>query len=118
MSRRPERVRVVYRHGDLLVVNGRSSTMAQYRRALERQQPPEPRWPLPLAAGGRGRKRAVDGRRALRGCDHDFEYREDWEGDPGVINGTHTLCWLECMHCGEERSASYDDRPSHDDYDY
>lgn len=118
MSRKPERVRSVSSCGDQHWINNRPATQAQHRRALQRIQPTGTRWALARGAGARRRKQALDGRRALRGCDHDFEYREDWEGDPGVINGTHTLCWLECMHCGAERSASYDDGPSYDDYDY
>lgn len=58
--------------------------------------------------GASGRKRALDRRQDWRGCEHEFEYREDWEGDPGVINGTNTLRWLEC-NCGATRPASYED---------
>lgn len=69
--------------------------------------------------GARGRKRALDWRRPLRGCDHEWEYGEDTIGDFGVINGTYTECWIECQHCGERRAASYEDRPGDDsDYDY
>lgn len=123
MSRKGDRVRHVSstgRGGQTLAfwVNDRPATRAQYRRALSIIQPTGHRWPVLKGASPRRRKRALDGRRALKGCEHDFEYREDWEGDPGVINGTHTLCWLECMHCGTERPADYDDRPSYEDYDY
>lgn len=122
MSRKPERVRNVSSSGyggDSLAfwVNGRPASLPQYRRAWSILYPSGRRWPLPKNAGLRQRKRALDGRRALKGCEHEFEYREDWEGDPGVINGTHTLCWLECIHCGSERPASLDDAPCYDDWD-
>jgi hypothetical protein len=35
-------------------------------------------------------------------CDHDWEYRQDWSGDPEVINGTFTVYWKECRVCGEQ----------------
>lgn len=35
-------------------------------------------------------------------CDHDWEVIHDWEGDPGVIGGTHDFCYLRCCICGEE----------------
>lgn len=50
--------------------------------------------------------------------EHEWTYKEDWEGDPEVIGGTHTLCWLECENCGAQKEASYEDRSSYDDYDY
>lgn len=48
--------------------------------------------------------------------DHDWEYKEDWYGDPGVINGTCTICWLECANCGEQKAATESDRPDYSDY--
>lgn len=118
MARKPDRVRSVSSCGDDYWVDGRRVTRAQWRRAWAILYPTGSRWPVPKGASHRRRKQALDGRRALKGCEHDFEYREDWEGDPGVINGTHTICWLECMHCGTERPGSYEDAPSYDDYDY
>lgn len=46
---------------------------------------------------------------------HDWVWREDWEGDPRIPNGTHdTSCWV-CKECGEEISATemrkYDSMP-------
>lgn len=72
--------------------------------------------PIARSRTARGRKAAVLARRPLIGCWHDWAYREDWIGDPGVINGTATICWLECEMCGAEKPARYEDRPS-DDYD-
>jgi hypothetical protein len=64
----------------------------------------------------RGRKRALDARRKLVGCEHDFEYHQDEIGDFGVVNGTYTERWLECVCCGVERSASDEDEPCYDDF--
>lgn len=65
--------------------------------------------------GARGRKDALLKRRVYRPCEHEWEYREDTIGDYGVINGTYTECYLECISCGALKAASYEDRP---DYDY
>lgn len=77
------------------------------------------RWPLRRStAGVRGRKRVLNGRRDCKGCEHDFEYHEDTVGADDVINGTYTERWLECMHCGAQRGASYEDAPSYDYEDF
>lgn len=69
-----------------------------------------------MARGARGRKRAIFRAFSMpNGCEHDWEYKEDWEGDPGVINGTRTISWLECCNCHREKPAGEHDRP---DYDY
>lgn len=72
----------------------------------------------PLARGrtARARKASVLASRPLAACWHDYSYREDWIGDAGVINGTMTIRWLECEHCGAKKEASYEDRPSYDDW--
>lgn len=31
--------------------------------------------------------------------DHDWEFVRDWEGDPGVINGTHDISFWRCRDC-------------------
>jgi hypothetical protein len=69
---------------------------------------------MPASRSARARKRALDARRPLRGCDHEFTYREDTIGD-GLYTATER--WLECEHCGETRPATYEDIPS-DDYWY
>lgn len=123
MSRKPEHIRSCIGPGharrgfDGYRVNGKPATRAQYRRALSIILPTGPRWPMPKRRGARGRKAAIDGRRRFFGCYHDYAYREDWEGDPGVIGGTHTLRWLECTQCGAQLPASYEDAPCYDDYD-
>lgn len=55
--------------------------------------------PLKRGLSVRSRKRAILAAREWVPCFHDFEFRSDWEGDPGVVNGTHTVMWLECA-CG------------------
>jgi hypothetical protein len=35
--------------------------------------------------------------------EHDWEMRTDWDGDPGVINGTRTWQTPVCRRCGIER---------------
>jgi hypothetical protein len=72
--------------------------------------------PIRRARGPAGRKRALIASQPRTGCEHEYGYHEDWGGDPGVINGTFTICWLECDHCGAQRPASYEDRPCYDDY--
>ena len=42
-------------------------------------------------------------------CDHTWVLHSDWDGDPGIPNGTHTFYWMECMECGEEREATDED---------
>jgi len=54
----------------------------------------------------------------LEECDHEYEYKEDYEGDPSIPNGTHSFCWLECCICGDTKQAGPEDRPSYDDFDY
>lgn len=71
--------------------------------------------PLTRGSGARGRKQATDARRQWKGCDHEFEYREDTIGDYGVIGGTYIERWLECQ-CGAHRSASWEDAPTFDDF--
>lgn len=63
--------------------------------------------------GVRGRKAAVLARRPLVGCDHEFEFHQDVQGDYVY---TQTIQWLECAHCGAHRSATWEDAPSYDDY--
>lgn len=41
--------------------------------------------------------------------EHDWEVIHDWEGDPGVIGGTHSFQYLRCRYCGKE---DYDLDPS------
>lgn len=99
-----------------LMIGGRAVGRVEYRRAyFIAFGRPEPLRPIASAASPRARKRALDRRRRWRGCEHEFEYREDTIGDYGVINGTYTERWLECA-CGERRSASWEDAPS-DDWD-
>ena len=69
--------------------------------------------PIARARGARGRKAAVLARRPLIGCDHEFEYHEDTQGDYVY---TQTVRWLECSLCGAERSATWEDAPTFDDY--
>lgn len=86
--------------------------LAAYARAFwDRLEPT--RQALPVARGARGRKRALDARRPLRGCDHEFSYHEDTIGD-GLYTATER--WLECDHCGDRRSADWRDVPSYDDW--
>jgi hypothetical protein len=47
--------------------------------------------------------------------DHDWVFKQDVIGDYGVVNGTQTICWMECENCGEEKEADYSDYPSSDD---
>lgn len=94
-------------------IAGRQATRAQFNRATGRHRGR----PLQRKPGARGRKRAILAAYPLRGCEHDFSYHEDWEGDPGVINGTSTICWLECDHCGATRPATREDAPAYDDWD-
>lgn len=35
-------------------------------------------------------------------CDHEFEKRKTFEGDPAVINGTNEIVYFVCRKCGEE----------------
>jgi len=45
--------------------------------------------------------------------EHEWEHYEDSDGDPGVINGTRSWCYLECAKCGKQTDC--DGR--HDDPD-
>ena len=36
------------------------------------------------------------------GFDHDWQWRHDWDGDPGVINGTRSWSVRVCRVCGIE----------------
>lgn len=103
------------RHDGPFEINGKPVGRVMYRVTWDRAfgEAPEPRGRVARAAGMRGRKRALDARRALTGCDHEFEYREDTIGADDVINGTYTDCWLECLHCGAQRGASSEDAPDY-----
>lgn len=48
--------------------------------------------------------------------EHDFEFVTTWHGDPGVVNGTQTVCCLRCLVCGAEEPATSADMPG-DYYD-
>lgn len=51
--------------------------------------------------------------------DHDWQLVRDWAGDPGVINGTYDIVYMQCTQCGKERDATYDDiRHADHDYEY
>lgn len=69
--------------------------------------------PIAKARTARGRKAAVLARRPLFGCDHEFEYHQDTQGDYVY---TQTIHWLKCANCGAERSASWEDAPTYEDY--
>jgi hypothetical protein len=97
-------------------IDGRPVQAAAFRAAWQRafkDQLGEPKTRVAAARGARGRKRASDRRRPLRGCFHEFSYHEDTIGD-GFYTATER--WLECDHCGEKRAATYKDIPSYDDY--
>lgn len=49
--------------------------------------------------------------------EHEWEYVADWEGDPGVVNGTHDISFLRCASCGAENHDldPNDYRPDFDD---
>ena len=49
------------------------------------------------------------------GFDHDWEYKSDWYGDPGVINGTADIYFRRCRQCGVEEDVSALDMPTFDD---
>lgn len=49
--------------------------------------------------------------------EHEWSYHSDWEGDPGVINGTHTFYFKRCTVCDEEEGCDRSDIPE-DDGDY
>lgn len=46
--------------------------------------------------------------------DHDWQYMQDWIGDPGVVNGTATIYFRQCCICGQEESVSSDQLPDYD----
>lgn len=69
--------------------------------------------PIARSRSARGRKAAVLARRPLVGCDHDFVFHQDVQGDYVY---TQTIQWLECANCGAHRSATWEDAPSYDDY--
>jgi len=48
-------------------------------------------------------------------CPHDWKWIQDWEGDPGVINGVHHFSYWECQICGEQDDER--DPPSIPDYE-
>lgn len=98
-------------HGGYMV-GRRRVTRAQFKRAINHQR----NGALSRSRSVRGRKRAVLSAFPLRGCDHEYSYREDVIGDYGVINGTYTECWLECDYCGARKHAADEDRPVYDDY--
>ena len=52
------------------------------------------------------------------GFDHDWEYRTDWAGDPGVINGTYNIYTRVCRACGAEEPVNALDMPTIDEDDY
>lgn len=94
------------------MVGRRLVTRAQFKRAINHQR----NGALRRSSTVRGRKQAILHAFPLTACDHDFSYQEDTIGDYGVINGTYTERWLECDHCGAKKPASYEDRPTYDDY--
>ena len=49
--------------------------------------------------------------------DHDWEYKSDWYGDPGVINGTADIYFRRCRVCGKEEQVSAEDMPTYEDYE-
>lgn len=98
-------------HGGYMV-GRRRVTRAQFKRAINHQR----NGALQRSRTVRGRKRAILHAFPLQGCDHEFSYREDWSGDPGVINGTFTISWVECEFCGAKREARDEDIPTYDDF--
>ncbi len=69
--------------------------------------------PIARMRGARGRKAALLARRPLVGCDHEYSYHEDTQGDYIYCE---TVRWLECDHCGDRQPASWEDAPVYDDY--
>lgn len=41
--------------------------------------------------------------------EHNWTMRTDWDGDPGVINGTRTWQTVVCSQCGTEQQEVADD---------
>ena len=48
-------------------------------------------------------------------CDHDWQWVDDWEGDPTIPNGTHDLSGWVCRKC--DSTDCDDDKPSRYDPD-
>lgn len=96
-------------------IDDRNVSPAEFRRAWLAQFGDRQHRGAPITRrrGARGRKAAVLARRPLIGCDHEFVFHQDVQGDYVY---TQTIQWLECANCGAERSASWEDAPSYDDY--
>jgi hypothetical protein len=41
-------------------------------------------------------------------CVHDWEYVQDWMGNPGVINGTADCSYRACRVCGKEEPINWE----------
>lgn len=125
MSRKPHRARrwligtLDRRRCASLEIDGRRVGRVEFRAALEAHRAMYPHLIEHRSAGvrrartARGRKAAVLASRPLVGCDHEFVYHQDTQGDYVY---TQTVHWLECANCGAHRSASWEDAPSYDDY--
>lgn len=50
--------------------------------------------------------------------DHDWQHEQDWEGDPGVINGTNDFCIVTCRTCGKDGECYGDHSSSYDEDDF
>lgn len=48
--------------------------------------------------------------------DHDWQYLSDWEGDPGVIDGTRTTYCRVCRECGFGEPCGVDMFDDDEDY--
>lgn len=61
------------------------------------------------------REAEEDQQHACERGEHKWNNVTDWEGDPGVMNGTRTFYYKECRYCGE--TSSWDGRPDEEDPD-
>lgn len=121
MSRKPLRARrsmlgsIKSGYEGPLEIDGRKVGRGEFRRAWLAQFGHREHRGAPIARSRsvRARKAAVLARRPLIGCDHEFEFHQDVQGDYVY---TQTIQWLQCANCGAERSATWEDAPSYDDY--
>lgn len=121
MSRKPLRARrsmvgsIARDYAGPFQIDGRDVGRTDFRRAWLAQFGGQQHRGAPItrAVGARGRKAAVLASRPLIGCDHEFEFHQDVQGDYVY---TQTVQWLECANCGAHRPATWEDAPSYDDY--
>ncbi len=120
MSRKPLRPRDFFtgsvdrEYGGPWLIDSRRVSRGEFKRSYRAVfgQQLHRGTPIARSRNARGRKSALLASRPLIGCDHEFEFHQDVQGDYVY---TQVIQWLECANCGAHRSATWEDAPSYDD---